>query len=123
MGWTTPIPGHEGYPVALVPVDDDGAGYVRFMEADRPEVALLLPRDTERELHQRVRVFQVGCDCGWRSRRFYAPLTAYYSPHSLELGDDQAEEEARVIWLRHVNDDAFHDGQLVLHLARLQPHR
>lgn len=114
MGWVCEIdPAHEGYPVALVAEDADGNGYVRFRELGYPTAEELL----------RVHVFQVGCCCGWRSRRFYAPLTARYSPHSLELGDEKAEDEARGIWLRHVKDAAFHDAQHVLKLARLFPYK
>ena len=116
MGWNCEHGGHEGFPVALVAVDEEGRGYVRFVELgyfgeSRP---VDLPR---------VHVFQVGCDCGWRSRRFYAPLTASYSPHSLELGDEAAEEEARGIWLRHVADAGYHDGQREIRRARLIPYK
>jgi hypothetical protein len=95
MGWChSDFPGHEGYPVALVPVDV--GGYIRFRELAYPDAAEL----------PRVHVFAIGCECGWRSRRFYAPLTACYSPHSMDLGDAGAEEEARAIWAAHVGEEA-----------------
>lgn len=117
MGWHCEIdPAHEGYPVALVAEDPEGRGYVRFVElgyyGDPRPVDLA-----------RVHVFQVACECGWRSRRFYAPLTASYSPHSLDLGDEKAEDEARAIWLRHVKDAAFHDAERVLKVSHLFPYK
>ena len=102
--------------MALVAEDAEGRGYVRFRElgpyGDARPVDLL-----------RVHVFQVACDCGWRSGRFYAPLTARYSPHSLELGDEKAEEEARGIWVRHVEDAGRHEGERRLKLAHLFPYK
>lgn len=115
MGWVNEAdPTHEGYPVALVAVDPDGQGYVRFQELGSPTTA---------EELLRVHVFQVACECGWRSRRFYAPLTARYSPHSLDLGDAETEEEARGIWLRHCMDAGYHDGLRSRKAARLLPYK
>ncbi len=99
MGWVCETnPAHEGYPVALV-AEDRGGGYVRFRELGYPDA----------ETRPRVYFFQVACECGWRSRRFYAPLTAVYAPHRLELGDETAEAEATEIWREHVKDAERHD--------------
>lgn len=111
MGWfNSDIPDHEGYPVALV-AEDRGSGYIRFRELGYPDAMDL----------ERVHVFAVGCDCGWRSRRFGAPLTASYSPHSLDLGDAAAEDEARAIWAAHVADATKHDLERAIGRARLIP--
>lgn len=97
MGWVSEDdPAHEGYPVALVLEDAPGGWSARYREIRYPEAVELL----------RVHVFQVACECGWRSRRFYAPLTATYRPHSLDLGDEAAEEEACGIWRMHVASSA-----------------
>lgn len=112
MGWVCENnPAHEGYPVALVAEDRDGSGYVRFRELGYPDA----------ETHPRVYFFQIACECGWRSRRFYAPLTAVYAPHSLDLGSNEVASEAIGIWLRHVKDADHHDDQRRTGKARLMP--
>lgn len=110
MGWChSDFPDHEGYPVALLPVNV--GGYIRFRELGYPDAARL----------PRVHVFAVGCECGWRSRRFYAPLTANYSPHSMDLGDAGAEEDARSIWVAHVAADAKLDLDRAMGRSRFLP--
>lgn len=110
MGWcSSDFPDHEGYPVALMPIDV--GGYIRFRELSYPDAAELA----------RVHVFCVGCECGWRSRRFYAPLTASYSPHSMDLGDADAEAEACAIWSAHVAADARLELERAIGRSRFLP--
>lgn len=46
-------------------------------------------------------MFAVGCECGWRSERFHAPLGTRYMPHIVLTAHD-VEEEARELWCHHV---------------------
>jgi hypothetical protein len=111
VGWVhSDFPDHEGYPVALMPVNV--GGYVRFRELGYPDLV---------EHAERVHLFSVGCECGWRSRRFYAPLTASYSPHSMDLGDDGAEDEARAIWAAHVAADVRLELERAMGRSRFLP--
>jgi hypothetical protein len=92
MGWVYEDDrAHEGYVVALVRVERDG-GYFRYRELSYPD-------DTKQV--ERIHVFQAACGCGWRSRRFHAPMRANYSPFTLELGDEETEGEALQLWQQH----------------------
>jgi hypothetical protein len=125
VGWVyEDEPGHEGYPVGLVEQEveftykNDGPGGSTYLRE------LSYYQDHDREVPKgglRPVAFQVACDCGWRSRRFHAPLVARYVPHSLELGDELAEEEARQIWVRHVREVAEDEKDRVR--ARLFPYK
>lgn len=108
MGWVNEDdPGHEGYAVGLVEEavtysgdEPGGSTYLR-------ELSYYQPGD--REIPQtglRPAAIQVACECGWRSRRFHAPLGARYFHHYLELGDAKAEEEALQLWKQHCRDEA-----------------
>jgi hypothetical protein len=94
MGWVSEegTTEHEGHVVGLVEDDTVVGGYVRLRE-------LVYPKDDYRL--QRVRFFQAGCECGWRSRVFFAPNKAEWSPFILELHDADVEEEARQLWRQH----------------------
>jgi hypothetical protein len=107
---------HKGYVVGLVEdqvefiykggsgsFSGGGATYLR---------ELTYETDHDREVPKdglAVPAFQVGCDCGWRSRRFAAPPGARWYPHRLDLGDDALEAAAREEWLRHVQDELERD--------------
>jgi hypothetical protein len=97
MGWLHDrAPGHEGYVVALVEEMRPG-GYSRWVELAYPD-----------ELAKRVvpvRMIQVGCECGWRSRRFRAPSGTTWSPFSVTLEDKEAEAEACALWERHALEE------------------
>lgn len=96
MGWVNEdAPEHEGYVVGLVEEETVGT-YVRLRE-------LAYPKD-EYRLSQ-VGYFQSACECGWRSRRFVAPVKAECSPFRLELGDPAMEEEARQLWRGHCESE------------------
>ena len=106
--------GHEGYLVPLVSVDE-GDGYVRFLEAEQPEAVLVVDAVVDAD-DVRVQVFQIGCACGWRSRRLYTPLTATCNRHLMELHDAATEDEAQAIWIRHLDEAE-------IKLARLFPYK
>ncbi len=95
MGWTSDKPGHEGYPVGLTEVKPPGRTWTWWRELGMRQ-GDETPRHVER--------FQVGCECGWRSRVFFAPGSARWFPYTLELGDEVAEDVARALWRRHLND-------------------
>jgi hypothetical protein len=77
MGWVSEegTAEHEGHVVGLVEDDTVVGGYVRLRE-------LVYPKDDYRL--QQVRHFQAGCECGWRSRVFFAPSKAEWFPFILE---------------------------------------
>lgn len=109
MGWMSEDAAHEGYVVGLVPEDieftnkADGPGGITYLRELRYEL------DHDREVGPGglpVAVFQVACECGWRSRRYRAPVGARWLPHHLYLGDDQLEDEARLLWKEHVFENA-----------------
>jgi hypothetical protein len=122
MGWIyEDDPAHEGYVVGLIEQEveftykGDGPGGSTFLRE------LSYYQDHDREVPKdglRPAAVQVACDCGWRSRRFHTPLTARYHPHSLELGNERAEESARKIWLQHARESANADAD-----AWLSPYR
>lgn len=104
--------GHEGHLVPLVSVVDCGS--IRFLEAQQPETVLVTDADDVR-----AQVFQIGCACGWRSRRFYLPITATLSDEGLEIeiNDAATEGEAIGIWRRHIEEST------AVKLERLDPYR
>ena len=101
MGWfLEDHHGHEGYVVA---VEKLSSGLFRELGAGC---------DGER-VHDRerghasggisIRFFQVACDCGWRSTRYFAPTGARWFPFTCELDDEQLEDAARREWRAHVH--------------------
>src|SRR3990172_9145429 len=98
MGWfREDDPAHEGYVVGLVPEQ------VTYKALDGRAIRathlreLNYHQDHDREVAKGglpVTVFQVACECGWRSRRFVAPCRARWYPYSLELGDEALEQAA-----------------------------
>jgi hypothetical protein len=110
MGWFHDAhPGHEGY---VVGIEKDRNGLYR--ELGYPD----------REPRARVHYFCLGCDCGWRSERFVAPLGAEYGPFSTELGDEALEDACRDLWRRHVETlgDGY-DARLIGRVATWTPRR
>ncbi|MBV8979289.1 MAG: hypothetical protein JO086_00135 [Acidimicrobiia bacterium] len=90
MGWfSSDHPGHEGYVVGLVP---------------RSEWAwreLTTGDDGEHPL----RMIAVGCDCGWRSPRLYAPPGTRWSPYIVDLPTKTDDERAyRIWWHGHIEN-------------------
>jgi hypothetical protein len=111
--------GHEGHFVPLVAVADLECGdSIRFLEAQQPETALVTSGAVNDADDVRAQVFQIGCACGWRSRRFYLPITATLTDEGLEIqiNDAAAEGEALAIWRRHFDETA-------IQLERLAPYR
>lgn len=107
MGWFREDPRHEGYVVGLVDEEitlPGAAGDVRAKVLRE----LSYYRDHDRDVPPeglRVQAFQVGCECGWRSPRFLAPINARWHPHVLELGDEWTENRAREVWGRHYDEE------------------
>ena len=109
MGWSHDrYPGHEGYIVGPVP-DDQRTDHWRELATGDKEC--------------RVERMKVGCDCGWRSRAFFAGLKAKWYPNITELGDDELEDSARAEWHRHLEVEARRerDEQAGAPLRRLIP--
>ncbi len=131
MGWLHDrYPEHEGYVVGLVPVEPEAAKAaaapeLHGAEISREEWHQYVNRYGRpiwwRELSGRgasgtpddaqpVREIQVGCDCGWRSRRFFAPPGTRYSPSIVSFPDEGNEvgfeDYARRVWRRHCEDSA-----------------
>lgn len=105
MGWFFgDLPGHEGYVVGLVAELRPG-GFTAWMELAYP--AEHLPRELP------VDVIQVGCECGWRSRRFRAPAGTTWSPHIVVLGNDEVESEACRLWQRHIEEEQSRGAPLL----------
>jgi hypothetical protein len=105
MGWVNEdAPEHEGYVVGLVEEEERVGGYVRLRELAYPKDDCQLSR---------VRFFQSACECGWRSRRFFAPVKAEWSPFTLELHDADIEEDARQLWRRHCEAERPGYGRLM----------
>jgi hypothetical protein len=98
MGWFRDDPAHEGHVVALTP-NPGCNGFERARE-------LRYPDD---ETEQPVRVFQVGCACGWRSRRFHAPRGARWYPFHVDLHDEAVDELASRIWREHYDQETAAD--------------
>jgi hypothetical protein len=94
MGWQNEdAPGHEGYLIGLEPAPQDPGTWRE----------LRYPDDKDRTLPS-VEMFQVGCDCGWRSPRFRAPLGTSWAPFFLELPypyDDSLRSVAAELWGQH----------------------
>jgi hypothetical protein len=87
MGWVNEYdPGHEGYVIALVERDYIGPEPLFVRSTYLHELTYWEQGDREIPDGLRPAAFQVACDCGWRSRRFHAPLRSRYHPHSLKLG-------------------------------------
>lgn len=98
MGWCDPeVEGHEGYVVGLVDVGTNG--WKRWRE-------LRYPEDKEAPAAP-IEMLQAACDCGWRSRRFHAPIInpPKWAPYMV-LVDEETEEGALVLWREHVRAEA-----------------
>lgn len=105
MGWIhEDSPGHEGYVVGLVPEVRPG-GYARWHELGYPGDEYPQP--------VRVRVIQIGCDCGWRSQRFVAPAGAEWHPFRVSLNDKVVEADAESLWLQHIHQASGRPHRLV----------
>lgn len=95
MGWFLDDPAHEGYLVGVVQiVRPFGSGYLRELN---------YREDCDREVGPdglSLHSIQVGCDCGWRSRRFVAPLSARWFPCHVEV-DERTEAAAVSLWREH----------------------
>ena len=121
MGWFREDPAHEGYVVGLVEqeVTHTGVGLDARPVRSRYLRELSYVLDKDREVLKGglpVAVFQVACECGWRSRRFRAPSARWY-PCSLELYDERLEEAAQALWGEH------YDAEQATTYGRLTPHR
>jgi hypothetical protein len=93
MGWLhDDFPDHEGY---LVGVVASGHGY---RELGAP---------SDREARLGVDALQVGCECGWRSRRYHAPLGTRWFPFMVELpkNREKLEDAARAVWIEHLHGE------------------
>jgi hypothetical protein len=92
MGWqTSDVPGHEGFLVGLV---HDAAGRDGWRELRSPA------DDAERT---NIEMFQVGCECGWRSPRFRAPPDTSWWPFTLRFPEfhEALREVAGDLWCQH----------------------
>ena len=70
----------------------------------------------------RLMQVQVCCTCGWRSRRYTAPLGTYWSPCSVQLRDEGTEDAAAAIWQAHrVDVGATGDLWNLAHTLRFGP--
>jgi hypothetical protein len=108
MGWQHEEHGtaHEGYLIGLVE-EERGSGLFR---------ELTRRHDGNIDGAIPLRYVCVGCDCGWRSPRMFAPSGTEWTPCSVWLahgrGDDSIadgyEESARKIWAAHVADVREH---------------
>lgn len=95
MGWIDEDPKHEGFLIALVPTQDL-SGWIDLSVG---------PPDAEHELVLELQMFAVGCECGWRSRRFHAPPGTRYMSHIVVMTAQDVEDEARELWRRHVKTE------------------
>lgn len=79
---------HAGFLVPLVAVTDKD-GVVTFRTSNTAATA--------------CKVFQVACECGWRSERFTAPPMACSAAKAsvLTLNDKATEADARLLWDQH----------------------
>ncbi len=91
MGWLNlDHAGHEGYLIGFIREDE------RWLELRYSNPA------TRDRIVERVQAFQVGCDCGWRSTMFRAPLGTRYYPCSTSMRSESHEDAARTIWEQHL---------------------
>lgn len=102
---------HEGYVIGLLE-EEQGSGLFR---------ELTLRHDGERRDAVQLNWVCVGCDCGWRSPRVFAPRGTEWTPCHVWLahGQDDAivagyEETARIIWRAHVSEVNALPGPLTL---------
>jgi hypothetical protein len=99
MGWfDSDHAGHEGYLIGLVEDRAHGLAAEAFMRR------LAYPHD---DGTRAVEMLQVGCDCGWRSARFRAPLETAWHPFAVALPAARAaavEAVAVELWRRHLAD-------------------
>ena len=93
---------HEGYIVGVV---EEGPQLFRELSYSRSDK------------EQQVNWIQIGCECGWRTQRFHAPLGTSYFPHTIFLRDKQVEDEARAIWQNHVKECEPPPGSKLSHLS------
>jgi hypothetical protein len=106
MGWFRDDPRHEGYVVGLVEetvVLQGAAGEFRTTILRE----LSYHRDQQRDVPTdglALAAIQVGCECGWRSPRFLAPLAARWFPHHVDL-DGWSDDRARELWGRHYDEE------------------
>jgi hypothetical protein len=105
---------HEGYVIGLLE-EEEGSGLFR---------ELTLRHDGR---HDRAAVplrwVCVGCDCGWRSPRLFAPRGTDWTPCIVWLahGQDDAivagyEEGARKIWREHMDEENRRSESLKLRM-------
>lgn len=94
---------HEGYVQAVV---RDGFGW--------RDLGLDDVRDDSRPFQ-----VQVACDCGWRSRRYTAPVSAEWSP-CIVIMDERFEDAAYRLWLQHRNDVGS-SGDLYAEARKVSP--
>lgn len=94
MGWfRDDAPGCEGYVRGLI--REDG----RMVELGYPD---------ERPDVKRPHEIQVECECGWRSPRMPAPLSAEWSPFAVFMREED-EDAAAAIWAEHIAELAGRD--------------
>jgi hypothetical protein len=100
MGWFRDDPAHEGFLVALEPAESNAGGSPRLRELRAPDD----------EAERPIRLFKVGCECGWRSRTFRAPPRARWFPYSLELHDEDLRDECARVWGEHYDAEQGRPG-------------
>lgn len=89
MGWIRDgMEDHEGF-VAMVVRDD-----WRWRELGIDDRAIPTDEHGYKVQHR----LQVGCECGWRSERFVAPLGTDWAPCSVVLPDEETEDAAALYW-------------------------
>jgi hypothetical protein len=99
MGWINEeAPTHEGYIAGFV---DGGRGRLReigYPEDDKPISA--------------VGIIGAACSCGWRSKRFHAPLGTEWGPFVLLIRSEHTENQLVGLWAEHVKAELEPRGRL-----------
>ena len=106
MGWQSDDSAHEGYFVGLIE-SEPGSGLFR-------EINYLSERGRG-DLHEHAPIplqyVCVGCDCGWRSPRLFAPRGTDWTPYTVWIAHGQPdeiaegyEESGRKLWQAHVEE-------------------
>lgn len=90
---------HEGYVVGIKRIE--GTSQFRELGSDDLDVIPL-------------NWIQVGCECGWRSPRILAPSGTKWTPCCVTLPSERKDDEASLIWQRHVSSLADTEGMVLL---------
>jgi len=96
MGWVSDKPGHEGFIVGLTEMESAAGNTWMWWR----ELGMRQGDETRRRVYR----IQVGCECGWRSRVYEAPPRAEWFPYTVQLHNEAVEDEACVLWRRHLDD-------------------